>query len=155
LTPVKLKILKIKVNFNILVVGESGTGKTTFIKNLLKKFQRFMINSYTSNGSENKENQTSRQYIYSEFNKPINEDSIRPGKKTVKYDKFRIKCPTVNKYQSFQFNIIDSPGYGTELNNELWMNDIIQYIQKNVDNYILIIVSSLLFSEREFRERSQ
>lgn len=109
-----------------------------------------MINSFTHNGSnENKENMTSRQYIYSEFNNPISEESIKPGKQTSKYDKYKIKCPSVHKYQNFQFNIIDSPGYGSDLNNEIWVKDILQYINKTVIIYNLIFSMKHIIQQKK------
>lgn len=117
------------------MLGESGSGKSTFIKNLLKKFQRFMLNSLPSSsltGDKGDLRESIKHYIFTEFDKPLNEEQIQVGKPTTKYEKYKIKCPNVKKYQNFQFNIIDSPGYGSVLNNEIWINDVVQYIQKSV-----------------------
>jgi septin family protein len=120
-----------------MVVGESASGKTTFIKNLLKKFQRFMSNSVMSSNNSNGgniNNDNKKNYIFSEFDEPLNVDKITSGKPTMTYQKYKVKCPNLQKFQNFTFNIIDSPGYGSSVNNEVWIKDINDYIKKSVKN---------------------
>lgn len=116
------------MNFNILVVGESGSGKTTFIKNMLKKFKNCILSS--TNLNNNDLLSSKRHFIYSELDKPINEDSIRVAKPTLAFEAYKVKYPYGK--QNATYKIIDSPGYGNNIDNNLWIDDVLRYIKKNV-----------------------
>jgi hypothetical protein len=107
--------------FNILVLGRDGIGKTTFIKSLLKEFEK-LIHSRIG-GDDLNINSDSEPLILSQCDKSITEEDIQI-RKTLTFESFRVKVGSNN------FKIIDSPGLS--INTDEWVNDIIKYINRHV-----------------------
>lgn len=93
-------VLKEGSTFTLMVAGESGLGKTTFINTL------FQTNLKPTKDSRNR------------FNSPI--------KKTVEIE--IIKAELEEKNFKLNLNIIDTPGFGDNINNNLSWNSIIEFL---------------------------
>ncbi len=132
------------MNFNIIVIGESGTGKTTFIKCFLNKMQK-QCNSNNSSTNENshsffvnnnfneKRSLTFNMIEDVIFEKDEDEASLEKkinNSSTLSFTAHTVKHISSKKYN--QITLIDSPGYGHSLNNKKWLKEIIEYIKKRV-----------------------
>lgn len=86
--------------FTIMMAGESGLGKTTFINTL-----------FQTNLKQHKDNKN-------RFNKPIN--------KTTEIEILR--CELEEKNFTLNLNLIDTPGFGDNIDNKNSWNPIIEFI---------------------------
>jgi septin family protein len=119
---------KNQVNFNVLVVGESGAGKTTFIKNFLKKVEKLTTKGKNNQNDISMENNSFN--VYCEQNFPINEDDIKSGIYTSKFDSYKVNH--LSNSHNYNFRIIDSPGYPSHGKQNDWLNQILEYIHRRV-----------------------
>lgn len=103
-----------------MVVGESGTGKTTFIK----CFQKIAEKLDESRICGVKDFQTVNSQEDEEL---LNDESVCSS--TRSFISYYIKSST-HKYDNLVF--IDSPGYGNHIENTKWKNKIIEYIHNQV-----------------------
>ncbi|AWU77962.1 uncharacterized protein C5L36_0E00310 [Pichia kudriavzevii] len=94
--------------FTIMLAGESGLGKTTFINTL---FQTSLKN---------------HQELRNRFNKPI--------KKTVEIDIIRAELEEKNF--KLNLNVIDTPGFGDNVDNKNSWNPIIEFIDDQHHSYM-------------------
>lgn len=85
------KFLQRGFNFNLMVVGESGVGKSTFINTL---FATHLADSKASQSSSDPPRQTTEIHT-SSFN--VQENGVR-----------------------MQLTLIDTPGFGDQVNNDYW-----------------------------------
>ena len=128
----------------MIVIGESGSGKTTFIKCFLDKMRKSSnINNNTSSTRENSDsnikNNTNKNNNI--FNTKLiedvffmsDEDDINRNDFASKlvFNSHTVQYTTTNN-KNFEFKIIDSPGYGNSLNNKKWLVEIIDYVKKRV-----------------------
>lgn len=135
----------------MIVVGESGTGKTTFVKSFLNKMQK--RNNTNINESSTNENSYSicfQNNLNEKKNLTLNliEDIIFENSMEKKFNSFdstlsftshTVKHSTNNKQNLF--TIIDSEGYGQSLNNKKWLQQLINYFKKRV---IIILIRMIL-----------
>jgi septin family protein len=136
------------VNFNVLVIGESESGKSTFIKCFMNKMQKSCNNhnkSYNSSTNENSDNvlkdnkntqipkndTTLRDLIESALlQNQAKEDNNGAMKDSVVFKENFVQYSTPSK--RFKFNLIDSTGYGQTLNNKSWLSEIMKFVKKRV-----------------------
>ena len=99
----------------MLVVGENGNGKTTFIKCFQNKSQKSNLNF------SNTSNNLSKNNKYGDI---LTEQS------TDSFHAFEMS----NAYNA-KFNLIDSPGYGSNIDNQKWINMIVKFLEDRVHIY--------------------
>ena len=103
-----------------MVVGESGTGKTTFIKCFQKiaeksdETRNCGINNIHTNKTEDNEEYLNDEHVCSS---------------TRSFISYNIKSST-HKYDNIV--LIDSPGYGSHIESNKWKNNIIEYLLDQV-----------------------
>ncbi|RLV92155.1 Septation protein 7 [Spathaspora sp. JA1] len=128
------------VKFTFMVVGESGTGKTTFINSLLSK--KVLTRRYESPANSNTVGETKTLTFTSaksvalpntsiltryEFNpRTIHEE---PG---IALTETQIEIVDDDNQKLF-LNIIDTPGFGENLNNEICFIEIENYLKQQFD----------------------
>lgn len=126
------------IKFTFMVVGESGTGKTTFINSLLNK--KVLNHRYEKVGHTAGETKTlsftsaksvalpnTSILTKNEFNpRTINEE---PG---IALTETHIEIVDDDN-QKLLLNIIDTPGFGENLNNELCFVEIENYLKQQFD----------------------
>jgi septin 3/9/12 len=98
---IEKRLLKRGFQFNIMVVGQSGLGKTTLVNSL---FASHLANTSSRVNSEEKLTRTPKVKVVSQT---IEENGVR-----------------------FKINIIDTPGYGDQINNEGCWDPIHKYIKE-------------------------
>ena len=101
------------LKFNIMVVGERGLGKTTFINCFLEKLK-----------------QSNNDMIYTD-DSFIKANNSSQDKKTDSYISYKYKCLIPS--QNFNIEIIDTPGYGSDLNIRNWLIDLKRFIKLRVN----------------------
>lgn len=94
--------------FTLMLVGESGLGKTTFVNTL---FQTLLVNH------EDNRNR---------FNKPI--------KRTVDIDITRAELEEKNF--KLRLNVVDTPGFGDNVNNKNSWQPIMEFIDDQLNSYM-------------------
>lgn len=129
----QIYLSKNKVNFNVLVLGESGSGKTTFIKNFLKKVEKLNVKGKNNQNDISLDNNSFN--VYSEQNFPINEDDIKTGINTSKFVSYKVNH--LSNSHNYNFRIIDSPGYKSYSSQADWYNQIIEYINLKVRTFFI------------------
>ena len=105
----------------MLVTGESGIGKTTFIKcfqKISKKYTENLINSDKKNKNEFKYKTSSKS------------EKKHIQNSTIDFENYTIN----NQEKNFNFNMIDSPGYGGYMDNNCWLNKMINYLISQVNS---------------------
>lgn len=104
-------------SFNVLVAGESGSGKTTFIK----CFQKFAKkkSSDVSHKTDKVQNATETE----------SSDKASTFQKTSSFEVYNIQ--ELN-FKNYNFNLIDSPGYGSLGENRKWISEIKSFIKSKV-----------------------
>lgn len=114
------------LRFNIMVVGESGLGKTTFLHALLRK--------YADNVS-------------------IASHDIALGENTIKIARVgNFQLATDNK-DSVDINCYDSPGYGDFVNNQESIDNIKKYVLKCHQSWKSLVAQSM--TEAEFLQADE
>lgn len=126
------------IKFTFMVVGESGTGKTTFINSLLNKKvlnHRYEKLGYTAGETKTLSFTSAKSVALpntsiltkNEFNpRTINEE---PG---IALTETHIEIIDDDN-QKLLLNIIDTPGFGENLNNELCFVEIENYLKQQFD----------------------
>jgi septin family protein len=131
----------------LIVVGESGTGKSTFIKSFLSKMRKSHypndVNNYSTNENseqpynnkdnmkkEMKFNMIEDSLFHTEEEEKDSENLNFQSSRTMNFNAHTLKFLSPKKIN--KFTIIDSPGYGHSLNNKKWLFQIIDYIKKRV-----------------------
>ncbi|KAF5102045.1 hypothetical protein D0Z00_000505 [Geotrichum galactomycetum] len=98
---IEKRLLKRGFQFNIMVVGQSGLGKTTLVNSL------FASHLVTTSGR------------------------INPEEKLTRTPKIKVVSQTIEENGVFlKINIIDTPGYGDQINNEGCWDPIQKYIKE-------------------------
>ncbi|QPG75167.1 hypothetical protein FOA43_002514 [Brettanomyces nanus] len=110
----KKKILKKSVNFSVMVIGQSGTGRSTFINSLCDQ----LIVEPSS---------TVRMYSPEELSNPDRELQLR--KSTVELED--------EEGVRINLNLIDTPGFGDSLNNDLSFQIIRDYLKYQFDEILI------------------
>lgn len=100
-----------QIDFNVLIVGESNSGKTTFIKNFLKKVEK--LSSHSGKSSDN----------YNDF-------FAKDGNQSNEFKVFTVNTLSIS--QNYNLRMIDSPGYCSRFNKDEWLNYIIEFINNKV-----------------------
>lgn len=119
--------------FNILVAGESGSGKTLFIKNFLKKAEKNLKLNIKENYDSNPKNMGD---LFSGFNvtnsegKYILENEILVGTPTKGFDEYIVNNLSISKNNVFR--IIDSPGYSGTRDSQMISTNVVEYINEKV-----------------------
>jgi len=108
------------INFNVLIVGESMSGKTFFIKNFIKKFDK--ISKLKNTVLEQNLN------LDLENEMLVNEQEFVKSKR--KFDLYDLSYLSIS--QNYYLRLFDSYGYSSELNKNDWLNDIIEFISNKV-----------------------
>ncbi|CAG8468056.1 11761_t:CDS:10 [Gigaspora rosea] len=104
---IEKKLLKRGFQFNVIVVGQTGLGKSTLINTI---FAAHLIDSKGRTSSEEPFRQTTEIQTVSHL---IEENGIR-----------------------LRLNIVDTPGYGDQVNNENCWEPIIKYIKDQHSAYL-------------------
>lgn len=110
----KKKILKKSLNFTIMVIGQSGSGRSTFINTLCD--QLIVDSSSTVN-----------MYSPEELSYPDRELQLR--KSNVELED--------NEGVKISLNIIDTPGFGDSINNSVSFKIIKDYIKYQFDEILV------------------
>ena len=100
------------INFRVMLVGESGLGKTTFTRALLRPYvPEHLLDQGT---------------LSSDLNEPVRGRTvgIQEIVHSVENDGFPV-----------EFEIIDCPGYGDSVDSSGWIDDIIQYVTKRFEGH--------------------
>ncbi|CAG8582587.1 4755_t:CDS:2 [Paraglomus occultum] len=106
-TQIEKKLLKRGFQFNVIVVGQTGLGKSTLINTI---FAAHLIDSKGRQSVEEPFRQTTEIQTVSHL---IEENGIR-----------------------LRLNIVDTPGYGDQVNNENCWEPIIKYIKDQHSAYL-------------------
>lgn len=106
-TQIQKRLLKRGFEFNLMVVGASGLGKTTLINTL---FASKLAESSGRRHAEENINKTSEIKVVSHM---VQEGNVR-----------------------LKLNIIDTPGYGDQVNNEKCWDPILRYIKDQHSQYL-------------------
>ncbi|TDL24728.1 septin ring protein [Rickenella mellea] len=101
------KLLKRGFQFNVIVVGQTGLGKSTMINTI---FASHLIDSKGRLGSDEPVRQTTEIQTESHV---ITENGVR-----------------------LRLNIVDTPGYGDQINNENCWDPIVKYIKDQHSAYL-------------------
>lgn len=102
------RILKRGFQFNVMVVGHSGLGKSTLINTL---FASHLIDSVTGQDISNE---------------PINKTTeIKVSTHSLVEDRVKLNV-----------NIIDTPGFGDQINNDKVWEPIVKYIKEQYSQYL-------------------
>lgn len=124
----KKKILKKSLNFTIMVIGQSGSGRSTFINTLCD--QLIVDSSSTVN-----------MYSPEELSYPDRELQLR--KSNVELED--------NEGVKISLNIIDTPGFGDSINNSVSFKIIKDYIKYQFDE--ILVEESRLRRNPRFKDR--
>ena len=116
--------------FNVLVTGESGSGKTLFIKNFLKKIEKNVKNSTSHLKNKLDYNAKIEFDVYNSEDKLIFENDIQVGIPTKEFIEYRIN--NLSLTQNNKFRIIDSPGYSGTKDSQSNTTKVIEYINYKV-----------------------
>jgi septin family protein len=128
--------------FNILVTGESGSGKTLFVKNFLKKISKNIKKSNTQQKSKFNNPSRDEFNVYDSNDKLIAESDIYVGIATKEFIEYKVNCLSMTKNNIFK--IIDSPGYSGTRDSQTIANKVIEYIHDNVKSYLFRIESIII-----------
>ena len=112
-----------KINFNILLLGESESGKTLFIRNFLKKVEKNVKNLKSKSTSNNTFNTFN---VFDESNKPIRESDINVGTPTKEFKLYKVKNLSITHNDNY--SIIDSRGYSGAIDSQIMATKAIEYI---------------------------
>ncbi|KAI9259334.1 Septin-domain-containing protein [Sporodiniella umbellata] len=104
---IEKKLLKRGFHFNVMVVGQSGLGKSTLVNTI---FASHLIESKGRISAEEPSRQTTEIQTVSHS---IEENGVR-----------------------LRLNIVDTPGYGDQINNENCWEPIIKYIKDQHSSYL-------------------
>jgi septin 3/9/12 len=104
---IERRLLKRGFQFNLMVVGQSGLGKTTLVNTL---FASPLIQSSGRKSATEPISRTSEIKVVSHV---VQENGVR-----------------------LKLNLIDTPGYGDQVNNEKCWDPIIKYIKDQQSNYL-------------------
>ncbi|KAI9278872.1 Septin-domain-containing protein [Phascolomyces articulosus] len=104
---IEKKLLKRGFHFNVMVVGQSGLGKSTLVNTI---FASHLIESKARLASDEPPRQTTEIQTVSHL---IEENGVR-----------------------LRLNIVDTPGYGDQVNNENCWEPIIKYIKDQHSAYL-------------------
>ncbi|VEU24215.1 DEKNAAC105375 [Brettanomyces naardenensis] len=124
----KKKILKKSLNFTVMVIGQSGTGRSTFINSLCDQ----LIVEPSS---------TARMYSPEELGNPDRELQLR--KSTVELED--------EEGVRINLNLIDTPGFGDSLNNDVSFQIIRDYLKYQFDE--ILIEESKLRRNPRFKDK--
>ena len=108
------------INFNVLIVGESMSGKTFFIKNFIKKFDKI----------SKLKNTVLEQNLNLDLENEMLVDEQEFVKSKRKFDLYDLSYLSIS--QNYYLRLFDSYGYSSELNKNDWLNDIIEFISNKV-----------------------
>ncbi|CEI88127.1 Putative CDC10 [Rhizopus microsporus] len=125
---IEKKLLKRGFQFNVMVVGQSGLGKSTLVNTI---FASHLIDSKGRLDAAEAPRQTTE---------------IESVAHTIEENGVRLRL-----------NIVDTPGYGDQVNNENCWEPIIKYIKDQHSAYLLPVIAksdSLTMEERDaFKKR--
>lgn len=96
--------------FNLMVCGESGLGKSTFINTLFQTNLKPLVGQYPRTPNKNNLNKTTEIEI--------------------------IRCLLEEKNFSLKVNVIDTPGFGDNVNNNKTWSTIVDFIDDQHDSFM-------------------
>ncbi|KAM6905661.1 neuronal-specific septin-3-like isoform 2-T2 [Xenentodon cancila] len=108
LDQMKRKTMKAGFEFNIMVVGQSGLGKSTLVNTLFKS-------------------KVSRKSCTPNYEEKIS--------KTVKLHE--VSHVIVEKGVKMKLTVIDTPGFGDQINNENCWDPIVKYVNEQYEKYLI------------------
>lgn len=120
------------LNFNILVCGSAGIGKSSFIELFMMKFDIKNEAQKLSKINTNK-NQPIKFDSYGNEIKDLNSEIIKEA--TIGFPEKQIKSSTDKQGKSFKLTMIDSPGYGDKTDIGAWRNMISSELVRRMDVY--------------------
>ena len=113
-----------------MVTGESGSGKTLFVKNFLKKISKNIKNSNSQQKSKFNVPSRDEFIVYDSEDKLITESDILIGVPTKEFVEYKVN--SLNMTKNDIFKIIDSPGYSGTRDSQTIANKVVEYINEKV-----------------------
>lgn len=124
------------IKFSIMVVGELGTGKTTFINSLLgRKILNHQFENGTTAATTETISFTSAQSVALPNTSILTRNQFNPA---TAHEEPGIaitetKIDIVDEANKLQLTVIDTPGFGDNLNNEICFVEIENYLKQQFD----------------------
>ena len=143
-----------KVNFNMIVIGQSDSGKSSFIELFLNKLRKSCNNTVNTHNSSTNENSDSNINYKEKMKKNINFNQIEEALIENKQDEEEEKNDFNEKYlpnkllftthsvkvstnKFNKFNIIECQGYSNNKNKKKWLYEIVNHLRKRVFFFII------------------
>lgn len=123
------------IKFTIMLCGESGTGKTTFINSLLD--QNIMPHKYSSSSEELPKTLTfsningSDNTLDRQFHPTLSHHE--PG---ISITETNVEIIDEDDDSKLLLSIIDTPGFGENLDNEICFKEICEYLEQQFDSVL-------------------
>ncbi|ODQ82797.1 hypothetical protein BABINDRAFT_29672 [Babjeviella inositovora NRRL Y-12698] len=117
---VRRKEAKKGIRLTIMIVGESGTGKTTFVNSLLD--QKILDHKYQSSDGDMTASAWERTFLPQTAHEEPGISITETNVEIIDEDDSKLLL-----------NIIDTPGFGENINNEVCTREVINYLKQQFD----------------------